>query len=253
MINFKNNIILDNIDTWPIEVQKLLHNNKTILLKYFEEEQILNTKILNNLLLKYDGIKNPLNENWIQINKKINKMLSNHSIIGIHCTKLLDWEIEDIENNGLIPLNGKSANKRIHNAYNKVFLSYKLYKKLSINTKFSDNNRKNKIWFFHCLKTLQVTNGINVFFDNWGGESMFFNEKDNEELLNIGTSCIIFVSLKINKLDFYPILSNRLISIYLNNNVFEHDTDTIYNQKIKVLDIYKRTDYTFRDLTGILD
>jgi hypothetical protein len=151
----------------------------------------------------------------------------------------------------LKPLDRDFAKQRVEKAFTEGFLSRELRDELIDKKELNANNRKGYIFVFHCLETLKFEGGLNRLFGLWGGESLYAYVKDNQELKNIGTPCIIFTSIKINELDIYPELSKRMTAFYFNDNYFPHDTDSIIKKDLNVLRIVRRNEGLFEDLTGI--
>ncbi len=251
MISFKNHIIFDDIKSWPIEMHDLIKYNASSLKGFFEEEHRIDKMARENIELRYNRPVNIYRDKWEEIINEIETVLKQHSIIGIHCTKLLDWEIKDIENNGLKPLDRTFANKRIEKAVKEGVLSKVLGNKLIDKKELSESNRKGYVWVFHCLETLTFESGLNRLFGLWGGESLYAYIKDNQELKTIGTPCIIFTSIKISELEIYPELSKRMTAFYFGDNYFPHDTDSIIKTDLNVIKVVRRNEKLFEDLTGI--
>jgi hypothetical protein len=251
MINFKNHIIFDKIDSWPNEMLRLIKDNENSLKGFLEEEHCIDKLARENVSLRYNRPENIYQEKWDFTIDKIETLLRKHLIVGIHCTKLLDWEIEDVEKNGLKPLDSNFANKRIEKAFKEGLLSKELKNELIDKKEVSADNRKGYIWVFHCLETLNCESGLNRLLGLWGGESLYAYVRDNKELKKIGTPCITFTSIKISELDIFPELSKRMTAFYFNDNYFPHDTDSIIKTNLNVLRIVKREEKLFNDLTGI--
>ena len=251
MIINASHIIFDKIESWPKEMLDLIKDNEISLKGFLEEEHRIEKLARKDMSVRYNIPQNIYREKWNIIINEIENILRQHSIIGIHCTKLLDWEINDIELNGLKPLNRKFANQRIEKAFNKRLISKELRDELVDKEEFDADNRKGYIFVFHCLQTLNSESGLNRLLGLWGGESLYAYVKDNQELKHIGTPCIVFASIKINELDIYPGLSKRMTAFYYNNNLFPHDTDSIIKTDLNVLRIIRRDEKVFEDLTHI--
>jgi hypothetical protein len=251
MLQFENHIIFDDIESWPGEMLRLLRENEISLKGFFEEEHRIDDLAREDVSLRYNKPENIYREKWELIINQIEDVLKRHSIIGIHCTKLLDWEIEDIEKNGLRPLDKTFANQRIEKAFKAGLLSKRLKDELTDKKELEQKYRKGYVWVFHCLGTLNCESGLNRLLGLWGGESLYAYVKDNKELKHIGTPCITFVSIKISELDIYPELSKRMTAYYFNDNYFVHDTDSHIDSNLKVLKVLKRNENLFEELTGI--
>ena len=251
MISFDNHIILDKIDSWPEEVLGHIKNNESSLRGFFEEEHRINNLANENILAKYNRPYNIHHNKWTNTIFKIEKILKNYSIVGIHCTKILETEIHDIQQHGLKPLSKEFANQRIEKIYKEGLISNELRNELLNKEELDSDNRKGSISVFHCLSTLKDESGLNKLFGFWGGEAIYSYVKNSEELRKIGIPCIVLTSIRITEFNIYPELSKRMLSYYFDNNLYPHDTDSFIKKELKVLRIIKRDEKIFEDLTHI--
>ncbi|WP_428742347.1 hypothetical protein [Tenacibaculum sp.] len=251
MIDFKEHIILDNINSWPNEVLEIIKTNENSIKGFFQEEYRINKLAREDLSIQFNRPKNIHQDSWRTAIEKVENILKEHLIIGIHATNLLKDEIEDIIENGLKPLSKEFSQQRIERVYKKGLISKELKNQLTNKKELVANNRKGKIFVFHCLTTLKDEWGLNKLLGFWGGEAMYTYLKNTEELKKIGIPCIVFTSIKIKELDIYPKLSKRMMSYYFNNNYYPHDTDSIIEKKLNVLKVIKRDEKLFEDLTQI--
>jgi len=251
MISFKNHIIFDHLESWPSEMLYLIRENENTLKGFFEEEHLIDKLAREDVSLRYNRPENIYQEKWGVIINEIETVLKQHLIIGIHCTKLLDWEIEDVKKNGLKPLNRTFANQRIEKAFTEGLLSKEIRDELIDKKELDEEYRQGYVWFFHCLETLNFESGLNRLLGLWGGESIYAYVNDNNELKQIGTPCITFASIKISELDIYPELSKRMTAYYFNDNYYPHDNDSHIETAMNVLRIVKRNEKLFEELTGI--
>lgn len=251
MIDIKNHIILDKLESWPNKVLKLIKDSENELQGFFREEHRIDKLGRNDLSVRYNRPHNIYSEEWNRITTSIEEILKEYLIVGIHCTKLMDYEISDIINNGLRPLNKDFANQRVEKLYKKGLISKDLKNKLENKEELIAKNRNGKIFVFHCLSTLKDESGLNRLLGYWGGESLYAYIKNTKELKQIGTSCIVFTSIKIKELDIYPGLSKRMLAFYFNDNYYPHDTDSIIESKLNVIRIIRKDEKIFEDLTNI--
>ncbi len=251
MIDFNNHLILDKIDSWPEEILELIKTNENSLKGFFEEEHRIDKLATEDLSIRHNRPQNIHQNKWIISLNKIERILQDYSIVGIHATKLLEDEINDIRINGLKPLSKEFANQRIEKAFDTGLISGNLKNELINKNEFDANNRKGKIFVFHCLSTLKNEWGLSKLFGLWGGEAIYTYLKNSKELKKIGIPCIVLTSIKIKELDIYPELSKRMVAYYFDDNYYPHDTDTIIEKDLSVLRIIKRDEKIFEDLTQI--
>jgi len=185
MLKFENHIILDQNKTWPDEVIDLIKNSKKSLENFLKEEKRIDKLGRTDLKIRYNRPHNEYFEIWNEVTNEIENILKEHKIIGIHCTKLMDYEITDVLENGLKPLSRDFANERIKKLYEKGLISTELKNKIHNKAELNAENRKGKICVFHCLSTLKDEWGLNRLFGLWGGESIYSYLDQTKELKNI--------------------------------------------------------------------
>ena len=250
-MDFENHIILDQIDTWPQKFIDTVESKKKELKGYLEEEHRIDELARKDVSLRYNRPVNKYERVWNNIIPILENILMDHRIIGFHCTRLTEEEIENILRDGLQPLNKDFAVSRIERIFNNSLISKELRDELIEKEELTDENRAGMVYVFHCTSTLRDEWGLNRLFGFWGGEAIYTYLKKSEELKEIGKSCIVLASIKISELDIYPELSKRMLSFYFEDNYFPHDTDTSLETNVKVVRIIKREEQLFEDLTGI--
>src|SRR5690606_4814435 len=181
MISFDNHIILDNFDSWPKEVLELVKANESSLKGFFEEEHRINRLARKDMSIRYNKPQNIHQDKWRNTINKIEEILEDYSIVGIHSTKLLDNEIKDILLNGLRPLSKEFAIQRVESVYRKGLISEELREELINKKELVADNRKGKVFVFHCLSTLKDEWGLNKLFGYWGGEALYAYAKNLKE------------------------------------------------------------------------
>lgn len=251
-IKFYNHIILDQISSWPKNIIRLLKDSKIHLQKYLDEERRIAR--LTREVSKY-SYSRPTNKNeriWNKTLKAIESELTNKKFVGFHCSRLMDYEISDILENGLCPLSLDFANSRIRKLFEKGSICKGLSDKLINLEDLSDPNRVNNLNFFHCKTSLKIEQGIIDFFRFWGGESIYYNFDKRTELQRIGIPCIIMGSIDRDKLlecENHS-LPKQIIHIYLNDGC-SSDPESCVHENIKVLRVLKYNDKVFKVLTNI--
>ncbi|WP_159523875.1 hypothetical protein [Sunxiuqinia indica] len=251
MISFLNHIIFDRKESWPKEILKLLDSNNKSIQGYFNEEHRINKLARKDMHIRYNRPRNEYKEIFDSTIETIEEILQKSKIVGIHCTKLLDEEIIEIEKEGLKPLNKKFANNRTERAYQKGLISEELKNELIDKEELNEDSRMGKVWVFHCLSTLKDEWGLNKLLGYWGGESLYAYAKNRNELKKIGKPCIVFTSINISELDIYPELSKRMTAFYFDDNLFPDDTDSMLEKTVDVLRIINKEEKIFNDLTNI--
>jgi hypothetical protein len=246
--DFSNHIIIDQVTTWPESIYNLIDSSKNELSKYISEK-----KRIENIRNRASRPRNEYEDKWISVVNLINFYLDKNKIVGFHCSRLMNDEVEDILTNGLTPLNSDFANKRIKRVYEKGLIPIDLMNSLLNKEELSEENRKGAIHFTHNTSVLRYEQGLFKFFKLWGGEAIYSGFEENKYLQKIGTPCIIVASIEYQDLiNLY--LSERMICIYLGDSYYySHEVDSCINKKVNVLAIIMRNNKLFNSLTNIDD
>jgi len=219
-----NNFIFDVIETWPVKFIEIINENEQDLREYLKFEYKIDRLAQEDVQLR---INRPLNKHsilWENINSLLKAIIDEYNIVSFHCSRLTCFEKEQILKNGLQPLNKVLLEDRIKRLYSDNKLSDRTYKKLISENVSDEYNRKGKIFFFHCLKTLQDEGGLRRLFRHWGGESLYYyHENDfyiSKELRNIGQPSIIISSISFKEIDRYGDLVQRMIHLLLKDDSY---------------------------------
>jgi hypothetical protein len=244
--DFSNHIIIDQVTTWPESIYNLIDSSKNELSKYISEK-----KRIENIRNRASRPRNEYEDKWISVFNLINSYLDQSKIVGFHCSRLMNDEMEDILTNGLTPLNRDFANKRIKRVYEKGLIPINLMNRLLNKEELSEENRVGSIYFTHNTSTLRNEMGLYLLFKLWGGEAIYSGFEENKYLQKIGIPCIIVASIEYQYLIEFN-LCERMIGIYLGDSYYySHDFDSWINTKVNVLAIIKRNNKLFNFLTKI--
>lgn len=169
----KRDIILNDICTYPKELLNEL------IKKEFDEDDF---------------------PNYFYIN-------SAYSVVGVHFTRLMDWEIRDIEQTGLQSDNFIDYSKKIDRLPTE-FDEFKFQLK-----QFVKANRRSHNQIYFDVGRVNLYYGNAIFLKNWGGETLYcyydnqFRNKTAEKvelgrkLRNISTPCVVIV--RTNAYEFF--------------------------------------------------
>jgi hypothetical protein len=256
-IDYKEHIVLDSIETWPKELQKFLNSLESEIRKYREVELNIDKEAKLNVLLRVNRRRNDYDEYWKYAVSEVKNFIKNKMIVGFHCSRLTEGEIFDVEKNGLRPLSFQFAVNRINTLLEHKFISPNVAKRLLGNNKCKEENRNENVCFFHCLSTLKDESGLHRLFRAWGGEAIYssheFNSDIFHELTLVGTPSIVVASLYPDEVGLFNDIEQRIIDVWIDRIIDEdcrHDCDTIVRRQVKVLQIIKKEDAAFEELTN---
>ncbi|ASP49455.1 hypothetical protein [Cognaticolwellia beringensis] len=191
---------------------------------------------------------------------EMREMLGKYFLVGYHCTKLTEEEIDSILANGMELQNGASLVKRIEHLNDKCLISKTVSESLISNNKADDRYRKNMIWFCFFKPFLAGRTGIEGFLRYWGGEALY-NSHDiggdlSDVLLSIGIPCIVKAKVDISSLNnsYYP--DSCMIRVFLKNkghqleNSIDHEGFSTLNiEPTNILEVIKYPSDQFVELT----
>lgn len=249
-------IILDCIESWPDELRLFMDKNADIITNYFDREK---ERILNNQgkRRKEKKEENKYREEWVIIKNELEDILKtkDYKFIGFHCSRLTDYEIKEVKQNGLIPLSEDLINNKLFNIYRDGKIDYDVYIRLKKNNEVNDESRRG-ISYFLGYHDLKCEDGYRNFFDLWGGEALFYdNYKKNERIIktlsNIGKPSIVLCSLHYNEVPICACEFAKMYREYDRNNLAQTKVyGGCINKKLQIVNIIKYEECIFEVLTN---
>lgn len=253
----EDNIIIDIIETWPQEIINIFEENLDNLKSYLDFEDEIDNKMDEDITIRYQRPQNPYNTIWECVMSEVEEILKKETFIGFHCSRLTNYEIDNIEEIGLKPLNEEFLESKLKMLYNHNLISENDLFYFNKNNSAHKKNRKDRVCMFFASKTLTNEGGLFRLFRSWGGEALYLNNEHNSEinsiLFGIGTPCIVLCKVTHAEIDKYPRLSPTLAEIFLNSNEidgFSYDFELHINKIVKVIKVLREEEQLFEYLTG---
>ncbi len=104
---------IECVASWPRDLVKLLRENYEVLRDYELEEQRIDKLARLDWRLRVYRPPNALRAQRTALISKIEEAVQHLDIIGFHCTRLEDDEVEAIKRDGLVPLSRAILGKNI--------------------------------------------------------------------------------------------------------------------------------------------
>jgi hypothetical protein len=256
-IQFDNHILLDDLQSWPAKSLCLLNKMEQRLIEFYDEEKRIDKLLQENQELRIYEPSNCYQSVLQTCIEDITHHIKGMNIIGFHCTRLTQIDIDDILKNGLIPLSASSTIQRLFRLFQAKLISRTSYEAILNKNESSHVYRAGNVCVFHCLDTLKDASGLYRLFRSWGGESVYYNYENNasvgEELRRIGIPCIVIASINLELLNMYPPLEERIVRSYIHKKIpagFSQDCDSFIKKTVPALQIIQRTDPIFEALTS---
>ncbi len=252
----KNKIILDCMDTWKDILLNFLTNNRTTIFGYIDEELNIDRRAEEDVMLRIDRPENRFQSAWENVLSEFNQLIENSTVVGFHCTRLTEFEITSILQNGLDVLNKNRFIKRINRLKEKNLITDQIFEELLNNNNIDDSDRNGMLWFFHCISTLKDEQGLYRLFKRWGGESLYRQHEGesicNKVLQNIGIPCIVLGLISPQDIDKRKTLAERMINFWkesFKSDLTGQETDTSVRKKIEIFKVIPIHDPLFAELT----
>lgn len=204
-------LLLDDEATWPSELKKILDEGMPILRAFFEAEAFKEEARVKRLqrdavMMPENPPPNPHQMRKDEIFEAAGRSLAGLSVIGWHCTRLCDDEIEKLRRDGLYPLSPGTFATRLEQRIRAGDIPRAAAKRFANEHKAKDNNRQ-MLWFIFTRSLLQDEDGVGRLFTSWGGEALYVcHERDDDTgpiLRSIGKPSIIEAEIPIELIQAY--------------------------------------------------
>lgn len=114
-----------------------------------------------------------------------------------HCTRLTDYEIRDICQNGLVPLDAEHLERRIDRLVATNLIDETVRNGLLSRNWARESNRAGKLAFIVSPADLKSEQDVGWLLNFWGGEALTMHHAENHTtgpiLWSIGVACIFEV------------------------------------------------------------
>lgn len=257
-MNISKYIVLDIMESWPKEVKEILEENKDELIKFSDSKHDIDILRAKFPISRSNYFEIEFQEVYDDVFDYINEIMSGKNVIGFHCSRLIESEIEIIKKEGLKPLTGNLTEMKLKMIKKDNLLDAKIIKKLKENNKSDVQGRMNKIFFIHCINNLIEFAIDHPLFRFWGGETFHFENKyDNEiakQLQTIGEPYIIVSNIPYRKVNYKTNYGKRMIDWYIKQFKDKHffsDIENNFTTTIKADKIININKTLNRDLNNI--
>ena len=248
-------IDFDDRSSWPSSLTDLLDKNKNTIDNYFQEERKKNKRLIDeaaNLMLRMYPPSNQYQAKYKAVLSQIKQTLQGVQIIGYHCTRLTQEEIDYIKTCGLNPLTSQLVEYKL--ALSDGFTDedkHLLRSKNQINSSHAifSGYRSNRIWFIFSKRTLKKQSAIERFLLYWGGEAMYLEFENEPSVIKDKLSKVglpVIIKAKINLQDVKS--CNEIEKIFLNHSAFEGYLESKIPAE-NILDYITKDSPEFKNLT----
>ena len=210
-------IRLDAEDTWPAPLRSLLNSNLPMLGAYERARAEWDARMVEDVMARLMPSPDPYRVYRETVLAECESIMRNVDLVGYHCTRLREREIEDVRHNGLRSSSPELLQKRVDDAVSDGLLSAIIAEQLHANHQAGHEYRRGMIWFVFDETSLQCESGVERLFRSWGGEALYnSHEKDPETgpaLRSIGEPCIVEAAIPTSGINV-PV-EERVMGAYL--------------------------------------
>ena len=194
-------IDLDRPATWPKAVCAFLEERHELFLRWETKQGGVSAQMFDGAIV---GLAN---------------VLQPHEMVGWHCTRLTDQEIEQISRNGMRLPDGAMLARRIDAVVVAGCLAPDVARLLKFRNQADEENRAGTVWFCFYPPGRAGEHGIGRFFRHWGGEALYnSHERDpvsSQAISCIGKPCLVEASVPIASLASYGGPELNIVRRYL--------------------------------------
>lgn len=143
-------IEIEDENTWPDEVKKIFKNNMQII-----KQGKTSTS------------------SFYRLEDEVNSLISGLEVVSYHCTRLLDYEIDEINKSGLQLPSKALLENRLIKAYEKGIIPQNLFNSVMERNEYLNMPCRENLLYFVCGVSALQNEGVSKFFQCWGGEAVF--------------------------------------------------------------------------------
>ncbi|HEX4167959.1 MAG TPA: hypothetical protein VHZ55_21045 [Bryobacteraceae bacterium] len=210
-------MILNDESTWPDDVLHYLERYHDLFrdgeLRGADDTSITTYAEARSIALRYDSAVYGLRD-----------FLNPYTLLGYHCTRLTQREIDHIIATGMQLPNRAMLCSRIQMLQDDGVIDPDVAEKLKANNQADDTNRAGMIWFCFYPPHFAGQGGIESLLGLWGGEALYrSHERDpliGPILRCTGVPCLIQADVPIASFPIHTFLETHVYRQFLMNRGF---------------------------------
>jgi hypothetical protein len=258
-------IACDEEGSWPSGLLALLKDGLDVLRGYEVERDRIDRLCEGDIIARCRPPANPYAADRSIVLSEVQHLVRDVGLIGYHCTRLHDDEIEVIRGNGLRPLSPELVTERIRRRVDAGDLPRDIADRLLAGHLAVDRpnggRRAGMTWFVFTAGPLREERGVGSLLGYWGGEAVYVPFMSDPQvgpfLRALGTACIVEAVAPVTAIETFCDVSERLVRCYLHRRGVDTDQDPEWEGYVAELipsadvrRVIKRNDPDFERLTG---
>ncbi len=257
---------IEVIETWPPDFIQSAIQNRDLILSYQHEQQRIDHLCRDDVMARIHPPDNEYEISYNELSNRLDESLTQHRIVGYHCTRLAQEEIEEIKLSGLRVLSPELVQKKLDLYVEGVrpshFASLKSNQAIREHLENQHGHRIGMTWFCPNRSTLKDSGAVYHLFKYWGGEAVYGgyeNDQNTATILgNIGIPAIVKCAIPFPCAEpKYPKFAARFLSQFVANNIKHPEPSPGFDLRTKmdvpesqILEIITFSNPRFENLTG---
>lgn len=214
--------LADDETTWPAALVDLLAASFEELKAFHKFERDVDRRSANgDVMLRINPPPNPSRPTRERVLDEANAIIADASVVGYHCTRLVDHEVSAILAKGMRPLSVELMDEKIAAVVAAGLVTSdvgSLLARESVARRGGYGQRLGMTWFVFSRRMLRGESGIRFLLTRWGGEATYWLQRDPaivERLCKLGTPSIIEAAIAVRDIETYSTVGARLLCHYL--------------------------------------
>jgi hypothetical protein len=170
---------IEILETWPSDFFQLAIQSCDLILAYQRERRRIDRLCQSDVMARVVPPSNEHERDYNELLDRLDEALTQHRIVGYHCTRLTPSEIVAIKSTGLRILSPELVRHRLDRCVTDGYMTslHRAYLNDSHTLRESlgnrHGNRTGMIWLCPNRSTLRQASGVYRLFRSWGGEAVY--------------------------------------------------------------------------------
>lgn len=154
------------------------------------------------------------------VSARIDSLVASCDLVGFHCSRLTDDEVQDVRRNGLRALSPALVSDRLMRRVEAGDVDLDTAARIDATNRAKEPTRRDRVALYLRRAELRERHLTEPFFRMWGGEAVAFplerDEARRAVLERIGTPCVVVVAVPVAAFEHEATpIGHRLAAVYL--------------------------------------
>jgi hypothetical protein len=250
--------------TWPAAFAKVALRSKQLIISYKVEADRIERLGYDDVYLRNYPPPNEFKAEYTTLVDSLEGLLTPHSLVGYHCTRITSSEAANIRSHGLLPLSADLVKQKLDQCHADGHLTSNGYEYLkssehiALKLRNGWGNRTGMLWFCAHPSTLQSSGHVCRLFNSWGGEAIYKGHEEDPkiDLSNIGSPVIVKCAVPFHAVTHYWInfterFLAQLVAADIAGSGLSADFDFHTNKPVHASSVLATIDYSDPRFEGL--